>query len=214
MKQFLLRALLVAVLPVLLGSCDFAEENNLLAITIPLTYEIPVTLPVVYPSNERIAQLQAQNERSVAIVSYVPIDLGEADERIANAEVIEEVRIEAVTMEVVSNTLDDVDLQPFEIRVGEPGTQVLGAELAGEDWDSALAVAVTPVVAASAPPFTGNVPAEINSANQAAASQRIAAIEFGLGFGTSLSIDRGNLPAGGRADVKFTLQLAVVIDPL
>lgn len=214
MKQLLLRALPFAALPILIAGCDFAEENDLLAITIPLTYTVPVELPVVYPGSERIAELEARNERSVAIVSYVPVDLGSADDRIANAEVIEEVRIEAVTMEVVSNTLDDVALQPFEIRVGEPGTQVLGAELAGQDWDSALAVAVTPVVAASSPPFTGNVPAEINSANQAAAAQRMAAIEFGLGFGTSLSIEQGNLPAGGRADVKFTFQLAVVIDPL
>lgn len=214
MKQFLLRALPLAAVLVLLGSCDFAEENDLLAITIPVTYTIPVQIPVVYPGSERIAELQARNERSVPIVSYVPVDLGSADNRIASAAVIEEVRIEGVTMEVVSNTLADVDIQPFEIRVGEPGTQVLAAELGGDDWASALSVAVTPVIEAAAPPFTGSVAAEINSANQAAAAQRMAAIEFGLGFGTSLSIEQGDLPVGGRADVKFTLQLAVVIDPL
>lgn len=209
-------AIPVVALGLATASCEVVgDTTDLLQVTIPVTYTLPITVPVAYPGNERLAELRSNGERSVQILSYVPVDLGSIDDRLTNANVVEEVRIESITMEVVENTLDEVAIQPFEIRVGEPGTQILGAEVAGAEWESALLVGSTPVIAVASPPFTGTVPAEIVAANQGAAASKIANLEFGFGMGTELLLPEGDLPASsGRADVRFTLQLAFVIDPL
>lgn len=200
--------------PLATAGCGIIDTSEVLGVTVPLTYEIPVDIPVVYPGSERIAQLQAENKRSVDILAYVPVDLAQVSEQIAKADVIEEVRIESVTMEVISNTLEDVDIQPFEIRIGEPGTQVLGAEVAGAEWNSALVAAIVPTVEASTPAFTGVVPADVVPENRTAVAEQIAQLQFGVGMGTALSIEQGNLPEGGRADVRFTFTLAIRINPL
>lgn len=198
------------------ASCELVgDTTDILAVRVPVTYTLPVTIPVAYPGNERLSELQANGETSVPILSYIPVDLGTVDDQLTNANLVEEVIIEAVTMEVVSNTLEEVTIQPFEIRVGEPGTEILGAEVAGSDWDSALVVGATPSIQPATPPFTGSIPAEMNTANQLAAAQRIANLEFGFGMGTELTIPSGELPSSsGRADVRFTLQLVFVVDPL
>ncbi len=196
------------------SSCGLlGDTDDLLNFTIPVTYTIPATLPIQYPPLDQIEQMQNNNERSLAIISYIPVDASSLDSRLTSGELVEEVRITGMTMSVLTNTLEDVNIEPFEIRVGAPGTQFMGSEDGGTDWGDAIPVAVTPVVLAATPGFVGDVPAVI-APDQLGASDRIAQLQFGIGFGTTLSIPEGEFTSGGKAEVQFTIELGFVVSPL
>lgn len=200
------------------ASCELlGDPDDLLSFTIPVTYTIPMTLPLAYPDLDRIEQLQNNNERSVPIFFYLPVDVSGLDERLTNGEIVEEVQITGLTMDVQSNTLEDVALQPFEIRIGAPGTAVTGQgnenDGSNDDWNNAVQVAVTELIPPTTPPFTGEVQATI-AGDQTGASDRIAQLSFGMGIGTSLSIPEGDFTGGGQADLQFTISLGFLVAPL
>lgn len=203
----------LAALPALSGCELFGDTDELLEFDLPLTYTVPVTVPIQYPDAERIQQLQNANERSWPLFFYVPIDLSSVSSQLTSADVVEEVTVSAVTMEVVTNTLEGADIQPFELRVGEPGTAVTGTQEASPTWEGAVLVAETPVIPHTTPQFVGEVQATV-AADQNGAADRIAMLSFGFGMGTHLVIPEGSFPAGGRAEVQFTLELVITINPL
>jgi len=206
-------ALVVTALAGSVQGCGLLDTDELLTFNIPLTYTLPVTIPIAYPPSGRLSDLRAQGSTSVPIQSYVPVSVDQlqgVDSRLTNQDIVQEVRIDSVTMVVESNTLTDVALQPFEFRVGEPGVQVLAAELAGGDFENAMIAAVVP---AQSPGFTGSVPGQIVDANRSPIGRRIAELDFGIGIGTSLLLD-GQIPEGGKAEVKFTIRLVFVVKPL
>ena len=190
------------------AGCDIIEDATTL--TIPVSYEIPQTVPIAYPGSERLSQLQNESADVYPIVNYLPIDLQDVHSQIPGADAVREVRVVAIRMNIESNTLD-TSLQEFDFRVGEPGTQLLGQEVGGSDWDSALSIGVTDVQPAG---MTGVVNANMVAENLSTAGQQIADLSFGFGIGTSLVIPEGNIPEGGVANVRFTLDLEFLIRPL
>jgi hypothetical protein len=185
--------------------------DQLTTFEVPFTYEIPRSVPIAYPGSERLAQIQNNNEDVYGIVNYLPIDISSVlPDNIPGANAIEEVRVVGITMTIEDNTLD-TSLQEFDFRVGEPGTELLGQEVGGSDWGSALSIGVTPVQPAG---HTGAVPADMVASNLSAAGQRIADLSFGFGIGTSLVIPEGDLPAGGVATVRFTLHMELIVSAI
>ena len=195
------------------AGCGILGEtlSDLTSITIPFTYEVPRSIPIAYPGSERLSQLQNENEDVYPVVNYLPIDISAVlPNGVPGASAIEEVRVVGITMTIEDNTLD-TSLQEFDFRVGEPGTELLGQEVGGSDWDTALSIGVTPVQPAGQ---TGAVPADMVVENLSAAGQQIAQLSFGFGIGTSLVIPEGDLPGGGVATVRFTLRMELIVQPL
>ena len=201
-------ALAAAGLVTSAAGCDIIEDAT--TITIPVTYEIPRTIPIAYPGSERLSQLQNENADVYPIVNYLPVDLEGVNSQIPGSQVVREVRVVAIRMNIESNTLD-TSLQEFDFRVGEPGTELLGQEVGGSDWDSALSIGITDVQPAG---HVGVVNANMVAENLSAAGERIADLNFGFGIGTSLVIPAGDIPEGGVANVRFTLDLEFLIRPL
>ncbi len=129
---------------------------------------------------------------------------------IPGASAVEEVRITGVEVTISDNTLD-TDIEPFEVRIGDPGTEVLGAEIAGDDWNNALLVAVTET---AGPGFQGVMDADIVTENQSTTGRKIANLQFGIGIGTALVIPQGDIQPGGTARAQFTFHLDFVVKPL
>lgn len=208
--------MLVALLALGTSACGLlGDASELLTIRVPVTYTVPVSIPVAYPGNQTLSELIENGETSVPIITYVPIDLRSVSDELANADVVEEVVIQAISMEVEENTLEDAAIQPFEVRVGEPGTEIVGENVAGASWDSALVIGTTPTIEIATPPFTGTVQADINAQNQQEVADEIARLQFGLGMGTELLIPEGGVPdSSGVARCRFTLELVFVVDPL
>ncbi|MFT6395919.1 MAG: hypothetical protein ACJAYU_000661 [Bradymonadia bacterium] len=184
--------------------------SDLATITVPVTYEIPRSIPIAFPGDERLAALQNDGADVYPIVNYLPIDLSSVSSQIPGAEVVEEVRIVGISMDVEGNSLS-TPLEAFDFRIGEPGTELIGQEVGGADWDSALSVGITDEQVAA---FVGVVPAVMNQGNLSPAGQQIADLSFGFGIGTQLEIPAGNLQEGGVANVRFTLELEFIIKVL
>lgn len=194
------------------SGCSVLNEtiSDLTTITVPVTYEIPRSIPIAFPGDERLSALQNDGADVYPIVNYLPIDLSAVSSQIPGAEVVEEVRIVGISMDVEGNTLS-TPLEAFDFRIGEPGTELLGQEVGGSDWDAALSVGVTAEQIAA---FVGVVPATMNQGNLSPAGQQIADLSFGFGIGTQLEIPSGNLQEGGVANVRFTLELEFIIKVL
>ncbi len=184
--------------------------SELTTITVPLTYEIPRSIPVAFPGDERLSALQNDGADIYPIVNYLPIDLSSVSSQIPGADVVQEVRIVGISMDVESNTLS-TPLEGFDFRIGEPGTELVGQEVGGANWDSALSVGMTDE---QIPAFVGVVPAVMNQGNLSPAGQQIADLSFGFGIGTQLEIPAGELQDGGVANVRFTLELEFIIKVL
>ena len=205
---------LVLTLPLALTACDEVLNGDFATVTQDLSYEIPVDFPIAYPGASALEQLQNDGEDRFPIQFYIPIDLQGQASWLANSSVVDEVRIVGVTMQISDNTLS-TPIEPVELRIGAATDQRFEAPgTRNESFEAALQVATTPVVALQDPAFTGPVQAEVVAANSSAAGQRIAALDFGVGLGTELVIPEGNLPASGRANARFTLDLEFVINPI
>ena len=200
--RWLLTALL-ALSTLTLASCElFEDTEDLLAVNIPLEYEIPTALPIIVPGSEAIANLPVQNGEIVVNIPpvYVPIDLAGQDDRLSGgASVVKSVQIVGMDMTIDENTLD-IPIQPIELRIGTPD----------QDFDQALPVAITNELA---PGFTGTDVAEIIAQNSEAAGETVADLAFGMGMGTQLIIPEDNIPEGGQANARFTLRLNIKIAP-
>lgn len=195
------------------AGCGILSEtlDDLTTFEVPFTYEVPRSIPIAYPGDERLTELQNGDEDIYPIVNYLPIDISAVlPNDVPGANAIEEVRVVGIIMTIEDNTLD-TSLQEFDFRVGEPGTELLGQEVGGSDWDAALSIGTTAVQPAGT---TGAVDADMVAANLSAAGQRIAELSFGFGIGTSLVIPAGDLPAGGVATVRFTLQMVLIVKAL
>lgn len=206
--------LLCAALPLALASCDELLGEDFGTITYPLEYEIPVNFPIAYPPLATLQQLQNDGEDRYPIQFYVPVDLSGQTSWLTGSNVVDEVRIVGVTMEIAENTMT-TPIEPVEFRVGDgSGQEFTVPGTRNDSFEGALQVAVTPLIELQAPPFTGTQAAEIVSANTTAAATRIAELDFGVGLGTELVIPAGELPEGGRANARFTLELQFVINPI
>jgi len=200
--RWLLTALL-ALSTMTLASCElFEDTEDLLAINIPLEYEIPQALPIIIPGSEAIANSPVENGEIVIDIPtvYLPVDIAGQDERLsAGTSVVKSVQIVGMDMTIDENTLD-IPIQPIELRIGTTD----------QDFDQALPVAITSELA---PGFTGTDVAEIIAQNSEAAGEYVGNLQFGIGMGTQLIIPEDNIPEGGQANARFTLRLNIKIAP-
>lgn len=206
--------LLCAALPLALSSCDSVLGEDFGTVTYPLTYEVRDALPIRYPPTSVMQQLQNDGEDRYPIQFYIPVDLSGQASWLTNSSVVDEVRITGVTMRIEDNSLT-VPIEPVELRVGEGSDQrfvVPGTR--NDSFEGALQVAVTETIAVQSPPFSGTVEADIVEGNTSAAGQRIAQLNFGIGMGTEFVVPEGNIPEGGSANARFTLEMQFVINPL
>ncbi|MFT4704455.1 MAG: hypothetical protein ACI81R_002160 [Bradymonadia bacterium] len=215
MTRLLTALLSIALLAPVIGCSDVLDDARELAtLRRTIDFEVPQALPIAFPSNSVMQQMQNQGEDEYPIQFYVPIDLSSQAEWLTSRDIVEAVNIVGVTMVIEDNTLT-TPIEPVEFRVGRTdGLTVVAPGLQSDIFAEAIQVSITPVIDAQSPPFTGAVDSEIVPANTAAASAFIKELNFGIGMGTILRIPAGTLPEGGSANARFTLQLEFVVNPL
>lgn len=207
------RALALCLALAGLTGCDlFGDTDELGTISLPLTFSIPGTYPIVYPSAEEFARLENEGENTYPLQFYIPVDLQGIDSRLPNANVVQEVRVVGITMEVVQNNLR-TPIEPIEFRVGASDTSFDAPGTRSQSYESAFPIGVTDQIPVQDPGFTGTVEATIIEDNQSEAGRFIAELDFGIGVGTELVIPDGNIPGGGAARVEFSLDLQFVLNP-
>lgn len=199
-RSFLVAALALTFLSAGCGEL-FGDPNELLAVNIPVTISAPFSLPVQVPSTglEQYPTLDDGSIELPPIEIYQPIDLSSYTGEVSSPDQIDSITIEAVTAIVEGNTLN-IPIAPIELRVGAQE----------DDFDSALVVAITDEIP---PGFNGEQPATVIEDNREAAGERIADVQFGMGFGVQMVIPAGVVPSGD-ATISFELDLNIKIKPL